>query len=173
MAILTTFPSRNWRITFSADPVSIQAADITITLPTSPPTTVSVTSISGTGTSRNLVLGTEISILKPSYISITGLTVTIISTQNTALAAFLSSYVEQIRSLLNISLTKEDLPDDKIVSPFLRSAEFDIYKNLELANDAAYDAKVASDGDIFREKSRLALLYQTAAFTCSITTRYC
>ena len=150
MAILSDIKSTSWILTFNENPGTINIANVTVSSNT-------VTSITGMGTTRTLIVGTQVSDLEISDITITGLpsSVELIDIENRILSGFLA----QIRSILNISLTKTDLPDDKIVSPFLRSADNAVLAELDLTTQA-YAAK----SDSFKEKARLSVLYRTAAF---------
>ena len=151
MAILTTFPTRNWKITFSEDNSNLAAGGITIT-------GNSVTSLSSSGITRDAVLHTADSDLEVSDITATGVSgVTVVSVENGDIA----NYLNQIRWLLNARLTQVDLSDQQILNPFLRSAEYETYDALGVT-ESQYDTRANSDST-FQEKVRLSTLYRTAA----------
>jgi len=71
-----------------------------------------------------------------------------------------ASYLSQIRNILRIGLTSEDLPDATIQeAAFLRRAELAVYEKTGLT-DQTYDA--ISD-PLKQERLRIAVLYRTAA----------
>ena len=76
--------------------------------------------------------------------------------------ADLLGFLQQIRNLLRIGLTPQDLPDATILEQvFLRDAELEVYDAIDLT-DATYDTKAAGD-NAFRERTQNAVLYRAAA----------
>lgn len=73
------------------------------------------------------------------------------------------SFYNEIRNRLDLNLDETMLPDSVIEEPaFLRAAELQIYRQLKIAGDTAYDNRAATDR-LFAEKARIALAYRTAA----------
>ena len=163
MAILTQFPSKRWQITLSRLETTSEGplltTSITVTVP-DPPNVNPVTSISGTGLMRDIILMTAVDAIPLGNIQLgtryMGMTVT--ATQNSDLLEFL----QQVRNLLRIGLSATALPDSTILEQvFLRSAELEVYDALNLV-DSTYDAKAEND-PAFRERAQNAVLYRTAA----------
>lgn len=148
MAILTSFETINWKITFSEDNENLMANLLQVT-------GNMVTSLSATGITRDAVLQNPTNNLVITDTGVSG--VTVVSVEN----ADLADYLNEIRWLLNAALTENDLSDQQIRSPFLRSAEFEVYDALGVT-EAEYDTRSATDM-VFREKVRLSTLYRTAA----------
>lgn len=148
MAILTSFSTVNWKITFSEDNSSLTASGIQIS-------GNGVTSLSSSGITRDAVLQTATDNLVITSTGVSG--VTVVSVENRDLVDYLS----QIRWILNSLLTVTDLPDEQILSPFLRSAEYETYDALGIS-ESDYDTKASTDST-YREKVRLSTLYRTAA----------
>ena len=115
--------------------------------------------MSGTGTSFLLVLGTAVSSLAVTDVTITTTPPTqVIATDNADIAGFMS----QIRSLLNIGVSSEDLPDSVIRElVFLRKAELQVYDQTK-KTEATYDTEVLTD-TAMRDRFRIATMYRTAA----------
>ena len=148
MAILTRFPTTNWQINLSAVLATLTPADVTVTGNT-------VTAVVGTGSRWTLTLDTPTDALLPSSVTIAGTTVT--STDNADIAGFM----EQIRNILRIGVTEEDLPDSTIRElAFLRRAELAVYERTG-NTDATYDA--AASNTALRDRFRIAVMYRTAA----------
>ena len=177
MAVITSFPSTEWRITLSrvedSGELALVSSDFTIQMTT-------VMDISGTRLMRVLTLGMPVAMLMPSMISITSHgDMRVVSTTNQLKEQFLNN----IRDLLDLGLTADGLPDDKIDDlVFLRAAELDVYDLLGLT-DETYDMKAMTDS-AFAERVRIAVMYRTAAkllysfpqivseATLSLSTRY-
>ena len=124
MAILSNFPTRNWTITLNRVETesedTLAPSDIIVSGNT-------VTAISGTTVTRNLTLQTAVASLLPADISFSGYSgLAVVSTSNADIPQFL----QQIRELLSVRLTAEDIPDSIINS--------DVY--LLLAETQTYDA---------------------------------
>ena len=148
MAIITSFPSVNWKITFNKDDADLEANQLMIS-------GNAVTSLSSSGITRDAVLQNPTDSL---VITNTGdPELLVVSVQN----ADQLTFYDQVRRLLNVNLEESDLPNDVIRSPYLRSAEYEIY-NLLMMTDTTYDSRAGTD-DTFREKTRLATIYKTAA----------
>ena len=161
MAILSQFNSNRWLITLNREETDSESKlvpnDFNFTSNNN-----AVTSITGSGITRTIVLTEEVATLDISRITIinhdAAPIMEVISAENALLIPFLA----QIRNLLGVDLTKEDLPDATILqSAFLRTAELQVYSNLGLSGDTAYDAKAVDA--LFRERSRIAVIYRTAA----------
>ena len=74
----------------------------------------------------------------------------------------LTDAMNQVRNILRIGVTAEDLPDNTILEPaFVRRAELAVYAQTDIANDAAFDELAADDPK--RERLKIATLYRTAA----------
>ena len=58
-------------------------------------------------------------------------------------------------------MTINDISDRQIENPYLRSAEYEVYEALGVT-ESEYDTKAAADAT-YREKTRIATLYRTAA----------
>ena len=164
MPILTG-PSTKWRITLSSTTEqaieSLQQSDIK--LPPVGADANSVTAITGTGLIRDITLQRAV-----SNLIITGITrngdnygLSVVSVEDIALVP----YYDQIRMLLNVDLDADTLPDNKIRSPFLRSAEIEIYEDIG-RTEQQYDDQIGdvntNDARSKAEKARLATLYRTA-----------
>ena len=157
MAILSQFPSNRWIITLNREVTEPALAPNAFTISGN-----SVLSITGSGTTRTIVLGGALAMLNATDISIdqSGYTdeVNVIATENALLIPFL----EQIRNLIGLDLSTQNLPDATILQPaFLRAAELQVYDALD-TTDTAYDTKAASD-ELFKERTRIAVIYRTAA----------
>ena len=156
MAILSSFPVTRWCVTLNRAESSTESpltpADITIT-------GNAVSSITGSGLNRVLILGTAVASLPPSSITFLAHTgMTVVSTTNLELQEFLS----EIRNILDIGVDAETLPNSVIESlPFLRAAELEVLKLTE-NTDSSYDTKAAAD-PLFRERMRISVMYRTAA----------
>lgn len=165
MAILSQFDSNKWLITLNREETDSEPElvpnDFSFTSNNN-----TVTSITGSGITRTIVLTEEVATLDVSQITIINHDTTpimeVISAQNALVIPFLA----QIRNLLGVELSKEDLPDATILqAAFLRTAELQMYSNLGINGDTAYDAKVTSNsgGALFQERTRIATIYRTAA----------
>ena len=149
MAILSSFPSTMWSITLSTSLVSLAPGDVTVSGNT-------VSAVTGAGTTWTLTLGTAVDTLAPTSIAISGNTVT--ATDNASIAQF----IEQIRNILRIGVTREDLSDSTIRElAFLRKAELAVYEKTS-QTEAQYDTASASDPAL-RDRFRIAVMYRTAA----------
>ena len=150
MAILTRFPSTRWNITLDMTlGTPLTAADVTVTGNT-------VTAVTGAGTRWVLTLGTAVDELLPTTITIAG--VMVLTTENAELGEFL----QEIRNILHIGLTADDLPDATIKQlSYLRKAELTVYDSTK-RTDATYDAAVLTDSAL-RDRFRIAVMYNTAA----------
>ena len=162
MAVLTSFPSLRWQITLNRleteSERALEAQDILLTLNNLPATVATITT---GGLMRVIGLSSAVASLPAASVTILqsafpGMRVT--ATQNADLLDFL----QQIRNLLRIGLTSQDLPDSTILEQvFLRAAEMEVYDATNLT-DATYDTKAASDA-AFRERTQTAVMYRTAA----------
>ena len=156
MAILSAYSATHWDILLSRTETDNEAAvavgDITIAGTT-------VTQISGTGPWRHLTLNPAIATLTPSAVTIAnhaGMCVEF------AIPAESLPFLKQIRNILRIGITEEDLSDDTIASAaFLGKAEWEVYGVLNIT-PAAYDTKAAADA-IYQQRVRTAVMYRTAA----------
>ena len=162
MPIITRFPSHRWQITLNREPTTTEGALTALSIQA----TVGglpnlVTAITGTGLTRIITLTTATDALSSRDVTIVqrnfaGMQVT--ATQNADLVGFL----QQVRNLLRIGLTAQDLPDSTILEQvFLRDAELEVYDAIDLT-DSTYDTKAAGD-TAFRERTQNAALYRTAA----------
>ena len=150
MAIISTFSTRNWKITFSQDSPDLTAQGVVVN---GDP----LTSLSSSGVTRDAVLHSPETTLDKNRIDTGVEGVSVIAVENSEIA----DYVDQVRWLLNTRLTPQDLSDRQILNPFLRTAEFETYDILGLT-EAEYDSRAARDPQ-FEEKTRLSVLYRTAA----------
>lgn len=150
MAILSEFPTTQWTITLSTTPsTTLMPADITVS-------GNAVSSVSGAGTTWMLILRDPVAILPPSSVTITGSTV--VSTENAEIAGFM----QQIRNLLRIGMDAADLPDATIRQlSYLRKAEFSVYEETK-KTEAQYDTAIMND-PAMRDRFRIAAMYHTAA----------
>ena len=165
MAILSSFYTRNWQITLNRIEASGENAlvigDFTIS-------GNSVTSISGTGLTRNIVLGTAVEMLNPTHLVIANHMTAPAMVVTSAVNADIPQFLNQIRQLLNIGLTSDDLPDSVISSlVYLRAAEFEVYESIRLT-DTTYDTMIGGlmptpAQRILAERYRIAVMYRTAA----------
>ena len=81
-----------------------------------------------------------------------------LTTDNADIAGFMT----QIRNILRIGVTAEDLPDATIRElAFLRKAELAVYEQTG-RTDATYDAAAQSDSAL-QDRFRIAVMYRTAA----------
>ena len=118
--------------------------------------THTVVDTAGSGTEWTLTLENPVLTLAPSDITIPGATV--VSTDN----ASISGFMEQIRNLLRIGITSEDLPDSTIREyAFLRAAELATYEKTQ-KTEAAFDTESLTDTAL-RDRFRISTMYRTAA----------
>ena len=165
MAILSSFYTRNWQITLNRVEASGESAlvigDFTIS-------GNSVTSISGTGLTRNIVLGTAVEMLNPTHLMIVNHMTAPAMVVTSAVNADIPQFLEQIRQLLDIGLTSDDLPNSVVTNlVYLRKAEFQVYESTGLT-DTTYDTKVGGltptpAQRIIAERYRISVMYRTAA----------
>ena len=153
MAIISEFPSTRWNISLDTSLPTLVPGDISVTGNT-------VTAVSGAGQSWVLTLGIAVSTLLPAAITVSGASVT--STSNADIAMFL----EQIRNILRIGLTQDDLPDATIEElVFLRRAELTTYEKTG-KTEAQYDSETAMNtaaAQALRDRFRISVMYRTAA----------
>ena len=113
---------------------------------------------SADGNSWDLTLGTPISALEEGASGVSVFNTIITGTENIALQPFL----QQIRDILRIGVTAEDLPDETISDlVFLRKAELDVYDRTGIS-EATYDTRAAADTAL-RDRFRISTMYRTAA----------
>ena len=155
MAILTQYSSRRWRITLNKEDPNLRLSDLSFS-------GNQIISMDGEGLVRTIELTKPVErlVLGDDGLQTTA-NIQIISTSNEGIKLFQAPYLDQVRYLLNADYTQEDLPNEKIVSPFLRQAEYRVYGALKVT-EAQYDSTIAPD-PIKKEKAILATLYHTAA----------
>ena len=159
MAILTQLQSMRWQITLnrveSSGEDALDTSHIVVT-------GNSVSSISGTGLQRVIVLTTGVTALAPSAITISAHTgMRVVSTTNAN--EDLLEYLDEIRKLIWVNLTEQDVPDSVILqNVYLGLADSEVLNSLGLTT-AQYNTKVASD-EAFQRRSRIAVAYRTAAY---------
>lgn len=156
MGILSAYPTTQWTLFLNRAELSTESAltlaDITVGMET-------LTALSGSGTARRVTFGTAVAAVQPTSVVLAGHPgMHVIGGLPTESLAFL----DQVRNILRIGLTPEDLSDFQIQqSAFLGKAELDTYAALN-TTPAAYAAKAASE-PLYEQRVRTAVLYRTAA----------
>ena len=160
MAILPYTITPNWSITLSRELLEGERA-----LATSDFVIVgnAVTAIHGTGLTRQITLQTPTATLTPQMLTLHGDYAGVLAIVSTTPEIPMETvpYLMQIRDLLRIGLTENDLSNAQIASDaFLGKAEQEVRAALQ--NPMEYETRAATD-IAYRTRVRTSVMYRTAA----------
>lgn len=152
MAILSQFPTTMWKITLAESVDGLTPSHVAV----SPAVVLRIT---GSGNVWILTLSEAIP-LENAHVNVThnGVPVRVLSVENAEIPGFLN----QIRNILRIGITAEDLPDSSIRElAFLRNAELAVYEKTGKP-EGTYDTESLVNPAL-RDRFRIAVMYRTAA----------
>ena len=158
MGILTEYSTADWTLYLNRieteDEEILAVGDFTVNIAQN-----TITAISGTGIARRVTFREAVAAFAPSALQIANHpgeeVIGAIPTESV-------SYLAQIRNILRLGLTDEDLSDFQIAQDaFLGQGELEVYAALNVT-PAQYDAKAASD-PLYQQRVRTATMYRTTA----------